>query len=66
MAEMNRQVEYEEFLSILKTATVEEGNSPLFKHKMQKVHREKGLKVEDYVTTQAFYDQAKSMYEGAT
>jgi hypothetical protein len=34
MAEMNRQVEYEEFLSILKTATVEEGNSPLFKHKM--------------------------------
>ena len=34
MAEINRQVEYEEFLSILKTATVEEGNSPLFKHKM--------------------------------
>lgn len=31
-AEMNRQVEFEEFLSILRTATVEEANSPMFRH----------------------------------
>lgn len=66
VTEMNRQVEYEEFLSILRTATVEEGNSPLFQHKMRPNDRKRDKKVEDYITTQAFYDQAKSMYEGAT
>lgn len=64
--EMNRQVEYEEFLTILKTATVEEANSPLYKHKMSRVARKKNWKVEDYITTEAFYEQAKHMYEGAT
>lgn len=51
--EMNRQVEFDEFLSILRTATVEEANSPMFRHQNQSKF-DKDASAEDYIMTEMF------------